>query len=182
MGAHTAISMNQNRTCERCGKIVAAYAPDNLCLGCLFDTADPTSDPDHPWTSASAEVRRAGAPPPIFGDYELSGELGRGGQGVVYRARHRYLGRVVALKTIPPAHLAGNHARERFRLEASAASRLDHANIVPIYEVGETDGFCYYSMKLVEGTTIEQLVSEGTPNAAACRHLAAIMVKVARAV
>jgi len=73
----------------------------------------------------------------------------------------------VALKTIPPPHLAGAHARERFRLEASTASRLDHPNIVPIYEVGERDGFCFYSMKLVEGTTIQQLVSGGVPDAVA---------------
>lgn len=101
---------------------------------------------------------------------------------MVYRARHRGLGRLVALKTIPPAHLASAHARERFRLEASTASRLDHPNIVPIYEVGERDGFCFYSMKLVEGTTIQQLVSRGMPDAAECRHLAAILVKVAQAV
>jgi serine/threonine-protein kinase len=120
--------------------------------------------------------------PPIFGDYELLGELGRGGQGVVYRARHRGLGRLVALKTIPPAHLAGTHARERFRLEASTASRLDHPNIVPIYEVGERDGFCFYSMKLVEGATIQQLATRELPHAANCRHLAAILIKVAKAV
>jgi tetratricopeptide (TPR) repeat protein len=88
----------------------------------------------------------------------------------------------VALKTIPPAYLSGPQAWERFHLEASAASRLDHPNIVPIYEVGERDGFCFYSMKLVEGATIEQLVASGLPDAEACRHITSILVKVALAV
>ena len=73
------------------------------------------------------------------------------------------LGRVVALKTIPPAHLAAPSARARFLLEASVAARLDHPNIVPIYEVGERDGFSFFSMKLVEGITLQQLFPEGPP-------------------
>src|SRR6185503_15796861 len=130
-------------TCDRCGAVVPASAPHNLCLCCLFDTAvDPEDDTSGTEAPASLRSAEQTTPPPTFGDYELLGELGRGGQGVVYRARHRGLGRVVAVKTIPPAHLAGGHARERFRLEASTASRLDHLNIVPIYEVGERDGFC----------------------------------------
>src|SRR6185369_15133301 len=181
MGANKINAMSTSRTCDRCGTVVPANAPDNLCVRCLFDTAvdleSGTSSVQAPVKTTVTSVGQT-APPPIFGDYELLGELGRGGQGVVYRARHRGLGRLVALKTIPPAHLAGGHARERFRLEASTASRLDHPNIVPIYEVGERDGFCFYSMKLVEGTTIQQLVSRDVPDAAACRHIAAILVKV----
>ncbi len=185
MGANT---MNTTRTCDRCGAVVPSYAPDNLCLGCLFDSAVDSDDAEAPGAQAatrgdtSLNSDEQNTPPSVFGDYELLGELGRGGQGVVYRARHRGLGRLVALKTIPPAHLAGAHARERFRLEASTASRLDHPNIVPIFEVGECDGFCFYSMKLVEGTTIQQLAARGVPEAAACRHGAAILVKVAHAV
>jgi WD40 repeat protein/serine/threonine protein kinase len=160
-------------------------AAANLCPRCLIDTAidlEPgASETQAPadslaGSSATATERR------IFGDYELLGQLGRGGQAIVYRARHRALGRMVALKTILPAHLTGEHARERFQLETSTASRLDHPNIVPIYEVGERDGFCFYSMKLVEGGTIEQLLSHGLPDAANCRHIASILIKVAHAV
>src|SRR5437867_4225415 len=144
MGANTVDAMNISRTCDRCGAVVPASAPHNLCLRCLFDTAvDLDADTSGAEAAASLSSSQQPALPPIFGDYELLGELGRGGQGVVYRARHRGLGRVVAVKTIPPAHLAGAHARERFRLEASTASRLDHPNIVPIYEFGERDGFCF---------------------------------------
>jgi len=183
MGANTLDAMNISRTCDRCGAVVPTSAPQNLCLRCLFDSAvDPDAGTSGAEAAASLKAAEQTTPPPTFGDYELLGELGRGGQGVVYRARHRSLGRVVALKTIPPAHLAGAHARERFRLEASTASRLDHPNIVPIYEVGERDGFCFYSMKLVEGTTLQQLVPGSEPDAADCRHIAAILVKVANAV
>ena len=92
-----------------------------------------------------------------------SASSGRGGQGVVYRARHRGLGRVVALKTIPSSHIASENTRARFRLEASTASGLDHPNIVPIYEIGEQDGFCFYSMKLVEGGTVAGLTRQECP-------------------
>src|SRR5439155_20916856 len=146
---------------------------------CLFDTAvDPDADTPGPQAPASPVSSPHITPPPTFGDYELLGELGRGGQGVVYRARHCGLGHVVALKTIPPAHLASAHARERFILEASTTSRLDHPNIVPIYEVGERDGFCFYSMKLVEGPTIQQLLSRSLPDATSCHPIAAMFVKV----
>src|SRR5207237_1532631 len=94
----------------------------------------------------------APAPPPAsVPGYELLAELGRGGMGVVYKARHLGLNRVVALKMIltgcqtGPAHLA------RFRAEAEAVARLQHPNIVPVHDVGEQDGRPYFSLALVNG-------------------------------
>jgi serine/threonine protein kinase/Flp pilus assembly protein TadD len=114
-----------------------------------------------------------------LGDYELLEEIGRGGQGVVFRARQKSLNRIVALKVIglgqwaTPAHL------KSFRLEAEAAASLDHPCIVPIYEVGERDGQCYFSMKLVEGGQLDEVVKH-TP--ISTRQAVELIAKVAHAV
>ncbi len=117
--------------------------------------------------------------PARFGDYELRDEIGRGGMGVVYRAQQASLGREVAVKMILRGQLASQADRERFEAEAQAAARLDHPGIVPVYEVGEIDGRPYFSMKLVGGTTLAQLLADGPLPP---REAAAILAKVARAI
>jgi tRNA A-37 threonylcarbamoyl transferase component Bud32 len=113
------------------------------------------------------------------GDYELLGELGRGGMGVVYRARHTKLGRVAALKMIRAGELAAAGERDRFAAEAQAAATLDHPNIVSIHDVGEQDGRPYYAMRLIEGESLAaalpRLKGDG-------RRAAALVEAVARAV
>ena len=105
--------------------------------------------------------------------------IGRGGQGVVYRARQKSLNRTVALKVIGLGHWATDAHLKRFRREAEAAARLDHSGIVPIYEVGERDGSCYFSMKLVEGGQLDEVAKrEPMP----IRKAVELIAKVARTV
>ena len=114
-----------------------------------------------------------------FGDYELLEQIGRGGQGVVFRARQKSLNRTVALKVISLGQWASKAHVKRFRQEAEAAARLEHPGIVPIHEVGERDGSCYFSMKFVEGGQLDEVVRK---KPLSIRESVELMTKVARTV
>ena len=114
-----------------------------------------------------------------IGDYELIEEIGRGGMGVVYKARHLSLNRIVALKMLLRGRFASTEDQARFRAEAEAIAQLDHPNIVPVYEVGQLEGHVYFSMKYVRGKTLQQLLVDGPIEQ---RDAARIMEVVAHAV
>jgi WD40 repeat protein/predicted Ser/Thr protein kinase len=94
-----------------------------------------------------------------LGDYELLSVVGRGGMGIVFKARHRILNRIVALKVTSDAPWASASAAHRFQVEAAAIARLDHPNIVPIYDIGESAGQQFYSMAFIQGRSLAQVVA-----------------------
>ena len=155
--------------CDRCGATIFGDAPPGYCPACLLETGLNLLEGDHTHEPVLGE----------FGDYELLEEIGRGGQGVVYRARQKSLNRTVALKVIALGHWATEKHLKRFRREAEAAASLAHPCIVPIYEIGERDGACYFSMKFEEGGQLDQIVrGEGV----SLRRAAEIIASLAQTV
>ena len=186
------------RICRKCGAKIFSDVPEGLCPRCVLksalgnfpDTVAGVADPGRPASAMPAtdeiahqrltqKTAQAAELLGELGDYELLEEVGRGGQGVVFRARQKSLNRTVALKVISLGQWASKAHLKRFRLEAEAAARLEHPGIVPIHEVGERDGSCYFSMKFVEGGQLDEVARrEPMP----IRRAVELIAKVARTV
>ena len=171
-------AMTSQRTCGKCGAPTNRSAPDNLCLNCLLDSAlesDPAIEPGTPRDADAITQLDSHAPsathhgPPLsqlstlrrFADYELMEEIGRGGMGVVYRARQVSLDRIVAVKFLLFGPLASPEAIKRFRVEATAAGSLQHPSIVAIHEVGIHLDQHYLVMDYIEGQHLGKIVADG---------------------
>src|SRR5438477_9621527 len=204
------------RICRNCGAKVFSDAPEGLCTGCVLEAAIGGAD-DSPAVAPRTPKRREGGSAKAddgdsakkdnanvahdkktapaaellgeLGDYEILEEVGRGGQGVVFRARPKSLNRTVALKVISLGQWASKAHLKRFRLEAEAAAGLEHPGIVPIHEVGERDGSCYFSMKFVEGGQLGEVARSTTADSSGgerepmpIRRAVELITKVARTV
>src|SRR5580704_327568 len=171
-------SEEESAACPNCGS--TSRVGRGLCLNCMLyrGFGDETCDGDSLENALDeVEVRDADW---RLGNYQILEEIGRGGMGVIYRARQRHSRRIVALKRIL-AHDAESHdTLVRFRREAEAAASLDHPNILPIYEVSEgEDGLPFFSMKFATGGSLlesQDALRNDT------RRAIALMAKVARAV
>ncbi|HET9417919.1 MAG TPA: serine/threonine-protein kinase, partial [Chthoniobacterales bacterium] len=166
-------------TCEQCG--ATTRVGEGRCLTCyLKEGLEAEGEP-------SAEVfegvlAEADVPDTQWrlGNYEILEEIGRGGMGVIYRARQRHSRRIVALKRVLTYHADSHETLARFRREAEAAASLDHPNILPIYEVSETDdGIPLFSMKLAAGGSLRNAAEAFRSEPRECVRL---LVKVARAI
>jgi serine/threonine-protein kinase len=170
-----AMRITTARFCRKCGAAIPPDSPQHSCGACLLETGLGPADPER-----ETNVNLASSSMLMdFGDYELLEQIGRGGQGVVFRARQKSLNRTVALKVISLGQWASKAHLKRFRLEAEAAARLEHPGIVPIHEVGERDGQCYFSMKFIEGGQLDEVVKQ-TPMS--IRQAVELIAKVARTV
>jgi TolB-like protein/Tfp pilus assembly protein PilF/tRNA A-37 threonylcarbamoyl transferase component Bud32 len=165
--------------CSQCG--TSTRLGNGLCLSCtlregLQDEREPSRDS---FEAVLAEDDVSDIHWRVA-NYEILEEIGRGGMGVIYRARQRHSRRIVALKRMVSYHADSRETRERFRREAEAAASLDHPNILPIYDVGQgEDGLPFFSMKYAAGGSLQKAGPALRKNPRECVRL---MAKVARAV
>jgi len=155
--------MNTQCTCPNCGRPLAPDSPHGLCPECLMRSGFGTGVAPEP----GGKTRQPAFTPPslgqmakLFPQFEIAELLGQGGMGAVYKARQPTLDRWVALKILPPQATGQTGFAHRFNREARALARLNHPNIVAVYEFGQAGGMPYFVMEYVEGVTLRRLVQE----------------------
>ena len=175
------VSTRLRKPCPQCGS--TWRIKQKFCLSCLLsqglavDGHPPQAGETLEEVLSEIEVRDADW---RLGNYQILEEIGRGGMGIIYRARQRHSRRIVALKRILSYHADSQETLTRFRRETEAAASLDHPNILPIYEVSESEeGLPFFSMKFAGGGS---LIEAAPAVRSDSRHAVALMAKVSRAV
>ena len=143
--------------CEKCGATTQLHR--GVCVSCLLREGLKAAD-EVSRAAFESVIAEADVPDKQWrlGDYEILDEIGRGGMGVIYLARQRHPHRAVAVKRVLNYHADSHETLKRFRREADAAASLDHPNILPIYEVSESeDGLPFFSMKFASGGSLQRL-------------------------
>src|SRR2546430_1083086 len=155
--------MDTPPTCPSCGKPLAPSAPKGLCQECLLKAGFPTGTDSgtggggrSSFVAPSVEEVRQ-----LFPHLEVIEMIGRGGMGAVYKARQKELDRLVALKILPPDIGDDRGFADRFVREAKALAKLNHPNIVTLYEFDHADGLFYFMMEFVDGVNLRQLLQAG---------------------
>lgn len=177
--------MTDERQCSDCGTRLMASETQPLCPRCIFRRLADIGSPLPPEETAPAPLSGSDfsldgrSNTDFYAEYELLEEIGRGGMGVIYKALQPKLNRVVALKVIHATSHAGEDSHRRFRAEVKVAGRLNHPNIVPVFDVGVMDGFPCFSMEYFPGGTLADRFRESPRNISSS---VAILSKVARAV
>jgi tRNA A-37 threonylcarbamoyl transferase component Bud32 len=156
--------MTTTRKCPQCGTELPSTTPEGQCPKCLLQVGLGSENGAGGGTQAGAPPKPP--PPPAelakhFPQLEILGLLGQGGMGVVYKARHPRLDRLVALKVLPADAARDPAFAERFTREARALAKLNHPDIVAVYDFGETDGIYYLLMEFVDGLNLRQLEQAG---------------------
>lgn len=168
----------ESAPCSQCGGI--ARLENGLCLTCLIQVGlEPaTVGSANTLEELLAEIDLRDGDWRI-GNYDVMEEIGRGGMGVIYKARDRQSRRIVALKRVLDYHADSAETVARFRREAEAVASLDHPNILPIYEVGDFEGLPFFTMKLATGGSLQSVrrILRDDP-----RHCVWLLARVARAV
>jgi TolB-like protein/tRNA A-37 threonylcarbamoyl transferase component Bud32 len=165
--------------CEKCG--ATTRLDTGVCVSCLLrEGLEAVGDVSR--TAFESVLAEVDVPDKQWrlGNYEILDEIGRGGMGVIYRARQRHSRRIVAIKRVLSYHVDSHETLVRFRREAQAVASLDHPNILPIYEVNESeDGLPFFSMKFAPGGSLHEAESILREDPRKCVQL---MAKVARAI
>ena len=173
------IATKEHAKCEKCGATMRLDT--GVCVSCLLceglETGDELSQAVYQTVLDEVDVPHK---PWFLGNYEILDQIGCGGMGVIYRARQRHSRRIVAVKRVLSYRADSHGALQRFRREAQAVASLDHPNILPIYEVSESeDGLPFFSMKFAEKGSLRENVASLRDEPRKCVQL---MAKVGRAV
>ena len=171
-------AMKEDTKCERCGTTMRLDA--GVCVNCLLHQGLETGEVSKSIYETVLDELETRDKPWRLGNYEILEQIGCGGMGVIYRARQRHSRRIVAIKRVLSYRADSEGALQRFRQEAQAVASLDHPNILPIYEVSESeDGLPFFSMKLAEKGSLHENAASLREKPRKCVEL---MAKVARAV
>jgi WD40 repeat protein/serine/threonine protein kinase len=170
--------MPAENTCAQCASPLPANAPLGLCPACLIRAGLNAFSAGKQPSKPRPSERKTKAHTTV-GDYELLEEIARGGMGIVFRARQVSLNRIVAVKALLFGEFASDHFITRFRAEAQAAAALQHPNIIAIHEIWEHRGQHFFSMELVDGQTLAQIIKDRPISS---RHAAQYATTIARAV